>query len=150
MRTRLPPPSGPLLASPADEQRPPLSLAYMRTPTPAPHAPQAPVVSADNFGAMNALTPAQISHAKREKRLYMISFLVLVCTGGLFLLGRQAGTGLGVAGVWIYRGALIWSLITTWRLCRAIGVGIAWTLVATVLSPFLGIFLLVVLVRMYA
>ena len=80
----------------------------------------------------------------------MISFLLLACAVGLLVLGLQTGVVPGPVGQWLYYAALLWALLTTWHLCRAINIRIGWTLIATALTPFFGIFVLVVLVRVYA
>ena len=99
---------------------------------------------------MIALTPEQVARARREKSRYMISILMILCVLGLMILGGRAGAVPAVVFWWIRRVVILWLAISTWRLCRAIGLGIIWTAIATALSPFLGLFESVVLLRVYA
>ena len=100
---------------------------------------------------MAPLTPEQIACAKRERKRYLVSFLAFACAAGLLILSmlyRQPGI-MPVAR-WTYQGTALWVAVTTWRLCRSVGVGIVWTLIATVLAPLFGILELIVLLRVYA
>jgi hypothetical protein len=97
------------------------------------------------------MTPEQMAHAKREKKRYLISFLLLVCACGVLSLSMVYGQpGIVPAARLIYYATGLWVAVATWRLCRAIGIGITWALIATLLAPFVGIFELIILLRVYA
>ena len=97
------------------------------------------------------LTAEQVAHAQLAKKRYLISFLVVVCANGAFSLASVYRLfPLVPVAKWVSYAAFLAFAVTTWRLCRAIGIGAVWALIATALSPVFGIFELVVLLRVYA
>ena len=102
---------------------------------------------------MPMLDPEQITRARLEKRRYLLSLLLIVCANGFHVMVRNthltspaALTTDRVCSI----AALAIGMITTWRLCRAIRIGIGWTAVVTLLSPVSFVIEMIVLFRIYA
>jgi hypothetical protein len=92
------------------------------------------------------MDPTQIERARQSRKIYLITFLINVIAGiGLRLTPSPAPVAL-VVGL----GLAVALTIVTWRFCRALGIGTAWSATNAVLSPFISLFQLVVLLRIYA
>jgi hypothetical protein len=87
----------------------------------------------------------QIERARKAKRMYLLAALFNLIVGAALRLtdGNIALSYLGL-------GCIIFSLVVTWRFCRSIQIGKLASAVNAALSPFIFIFQLIVLLRMYA
>ena len=102
---------------------------------------------------MPALTQEQTTRARLEKKRYLLSVLLLVCVNGInVLLGAFYVSNAIVSDIvdasWV--AALGFGMVTTWRFCRSMNIGIAATGLAMLLAPFCFIIEVVVLLRVYA
>ena len=91
------------------------------------------------------MDPQQIVRARQAKRTYLLAALFNVIVGAAFRLSGDHFLLTIVA-----YGCLIFSVAVTWRFCRSIGFGKVASAINAAVSPFIFIFQLVVLLRMYA
>jgi len=97
------------------------------------------------------LTPEQVAHAQLTKKGYLISVLVMAVLNGIYVLVGTPGHGLPrTAFGAVYVSATGAFLVMTWRICRAIQMSRAATVLATVLAPFTFLFEVAVLLRIYS
>ena len=102
---------------------------------------------------MPALTQEQITRARVEKKRYLLSMLLIVCANGINVLVRPVDPGNGTIHVGAPLLALVaiaFGMVTTWRLCRSINIGVVPTVITVLLAPFIFIIELVILLRIYA
>ena len=91
------------------------------------------------------MDPQQIERARQAKRMYLLSLLFNVIVGAALRFSDD-NIVLNLAAL----GCVIFSVVVTWRFCRSIRIGKAASAINAALSPFIFIFQLIVLLRMYA
>jgi len=91
------------------------------------------------------MDPQQIVRAREAKRVYLLALLFNVIVGAALRL-----SGHHFALTIVAYACLTFSVAVTWRFCRSIGFGKATSAINAALCPFIFIFQLVVLLRMYA
>ena len=98
------------------------------------------------------MTPAEIELARRMKRQFLQSFLVvvLVVAGGKLLAMRP---NMGAVLVWLgylSTACFLGYEFCTWRFARSIRMGIPMTVFQLILNVFIAIIPVVVLIRVYS
>ncbi len=88
----------------------------------------------------------QVESARRARTIYLVFFLINVLAG--IALRVTPNTALLQIPIGIVFAVGL--SIVTWRFCRAIGIGAAWSAINAVLSPIIALLQLVVLLRIYA
>jgi hypothetical protein len=101
---------------------------------------------------MPTLSPEQIAHARHVKKRYLLGLLLMVCANGF-----SAFTGafhirnplVELAAALTAVAALAYGMLMTWRLCRALSVGVVASALTTLLAPLSFIIEAIVLLRLY-
>jgi hypothetical protein len=95
------------------------------------------------------MDPQQIERARQGKRLFLWSVLTTLIVGLVSLVSARI-PGMSGAALVLRICNMIFVGVATWRFCRSIGIGTAYSVVNVLLSPFVLIIQLVVLLRIYA
>jgi hypothetical protein len=94
----------------------------------------------------------QIERARQAKRLYLMAFLFTVVLGSairvVYRFTDDVTMNLLLSALSL--SIMVSVAVITWRFCRSIGIGRAYSAINAVLSPFIFLIQLVVLLRMYA
>ena len=102
---------------------------------------------------MISLSEEQIISAKKEKKRYLLSLLMILLiqiAAKLVTAYHIENNFLKLILVLISIGAVVFAAVITWRFCRSIGIGITMTVLNTLTSPIFFIIQLIVLLRIYA
>jgi hypothetical protein len=86
----------------------------------------------------------QVESARRERRIYLLTFLFNVIAGIILRVSEPPfQVVVGVISILSF-------VVVTWRFCRALGIGTAWSAINALFSPLIAILQLIVLLRIYA
>ena len=102
---------------------------------------------------MSTLTAEQIARARQAKKRYLLSLLLVVTSGlmnALVAVFKLSDSPVDTMVTWCQLAALVFAMITTWQLCRAIRIGVVATVLVTLVSPVAFIIEFIVLLRLYA
>ena len=88
----------------------------------------------------------QVENARRARKIYLLTFLFNLIAGIILrVLPSESPFQLPIGVI-----CLLSFVVVTWRFCRALGIGRAWSAINAVFSPFIALLQLIVFLRMYA
>ena len=88
----------------------------------------------------------QVESARRERKIYLLTLLFNLIVGIILRFTPSESPFQFLVGII----CLVSIVVATWRFCRALGIGTAWSAINALFSPFIAILQLIVLLRIYA
>ena len=88
----------------------------------------------------------QVESARHARKIYLLTFLINLIAGIILRFTPSESPFQLLIGL----TCAVSFVVVTWRFCRALGIGTAWSAVNALFSPFIAILQLIVLLRIYA